>query len=121
MQRLRALSAPLDRYIALRDLLAADQRAYYALLLSHTEEILPFVYTVRPRWLWVGVVGAGAKMMDGPTDGRTDAAALGPPERPPRIQHQPPTLTITSPQPQRQRPTRSRPWATRACTTTGCP
>jgi hypothetical protein len=47
MARLRSLAKPIDRYIALRDLMAADPRAYYALLLSHTEEILPFVYTVR--------------------------------------------------------------------------
>ncbi|GBF87516.1 NADP malic enzyme [Raphidocelis subcapitata] len=45
MARLRALARPIDRYLALRDLLAADPRAYYSLLLTHTEEILPFVYT----------------------------------------------------------------------------
>ena len=47
MARLRKLKAPIDRYLALRDLMSADARAYYSLLLSHTEEILPFVYTVR--------------------------------------------------------------------------
>lgn len=46
MAKLRGLSVPIDRYLALRDLLAADPRAYYSLLLTHTEEILPFVYTV---------------------------------------------------------------------------
>ncbi|KAI8475520.1 MAG: hypothetical protein J3K34DRAFT_382637 [Monoraphidium minutum] len=45
MASLRALRAPLDRYLALRGLMAADARAYYSLLLSHTEEILPLVYT----------------------------------------------------------------------------
>jgi hypothetical protein len=52
MAHLRSLAAPLDRYLALRDLMTADARAYYSLLLSHTEEILPFVYTVR----WVSFV-----------------------------------------------------------------
>lgn len=47
MAKLRTIAAPLDRYLALRDLMAHDARAYYSLLLSHTEEILPFVYTVR--------------------------------------------------------------------------
>jgi hypothetical protein len=47
MSALRRLPAPIDRYLALRRLLSEAPAAYYSLLLSHTEEILPFVYTVR--------------------------------------------------------------------------
>ena len=47
VQRLRTTAAPIERYLLLRALLAAEPRLYYELLLTHTEEVLPFVYTVR--------------------------------------------------------------------------
>jgi hypothetical protein len=56
LRAFRSMQRPIDRYIALRDLLSASPQVYYELLLAHTEEILPYIYTVRsckrwwPRW-----------------------------------------------------------------------
>ena len=46
LRAFRSIEKPIDRYIALRDLLSASPQVYYALLLKHTEEILPYIYTV---------------------------------------------------------------------------
>ncbi|QDZ22065.1 NADP-dependent malic enzyme [Chloropicon primus] len=37
--------AGIDKYLALRALHAKDPRGYYRLLVEHTEEVLPFIYT----------------------------------------------------------------------------
>jgi malate dehydrogenase (oxaloacetate-decarboxylating)(NADP+) len=36
---------PIDRYLLLRDLCRLSPKVYYSLLLQHTEEILPYIYT----------------------------------------------------------------------------
>jgi hypothetical protein len=47
LDKFRAIEAPIDKYLTLRDLLRLAPKTYYDLLLKHTEEILPFIYTVR--------------------------------------------------------------------------
>ncbi|KAF8071324.1 ME6 [Scenedesmus sp. PABB004] len=45
LARLRATAGGLERYVLLRRLQAAGPRAFYAALLRHTEELLPYIYT----------------------------------------------------------------------------
>jgi hypothetical protein len=47
LEKFRAIERPIDKYLTLRDLLRLAPKVYYDLLLKHTEEILPFIYTVR--------------------------------------------------------------------------
>jgi hypothetical protein len=47
LAKFRAIERPIDKYLTLRDLLRLAPKVYYDLLLKHTEEILPFIYTVR--------------------------------------------------------------------------
>lgn len=46
LEKFRAIERPIDKYLTLRDLLRLAPKVYYDLLLKHTEEILPFIYTV---------------------------------------------------------------------------
>lgn len=39
------MPSPIDRYLLLRDLCRLNPKVYYSLLLAHTEEILPYIYT----------------------------------------------------------------------------
>ena len=49
MERMRTLLArfekPLDKYLMLENLLATDQDLFYKLLVEHTDEFMPIVYT----------------------------------------------------------------------------
>lgn len=45
LEKFRAIERPIDKYLTLRDLLRLAPKVYYDLLLKHTEEILPFIYT----------------------------------------------------------------------------
>lgn len=45
LSKFRAIEKPIDKYLTLRDLLRLAPKVYYDLLLKHTEEILPFIYT----------------------------------------------------------------------------
>lgn len=47
LEKFRSIEKPIDRYLTLRDLLRLAPKVYYDLLLKHTEEILPYIYTVR--------------------------------------------------------------------------
>lgn len=42
---LRGLPTDIDRYVALRQLQADDEAAFYRLLSAHTLQLLPWVYT----------------------------------------------------------------------------
>lgn len=46
LEKFRSIEKPIDKYLTLRDLLRLAPRVYYDLLLKHTEEILPYIYTV---------------------------------------------------------------------------
>lgn len=46
MDHFRSIRSPLNKYLALRDLLNVSPQSYYSLLYEHAEEILPFIYTV---------------------------------------------------------------------------
>ena len=46
LARFRGIARPIDRYLMLRDLQQARPKQYYTMLLQHTEEILPYIYTV---------------------------------------------------------------------------
>jgi hypothetical protein len=46
LDKFRAIERPIDKYLTLRDLLRLAPKVYYDLLLKHTEEILPYIYTV---------------------------------------------------------------------------
>lgn len=46
LDKFRSIEKPIDRYLTLRDLLRISPKVYYDLLLKHTEEILPYIYTV---------------------------------------------------------------------------
>lgn len=41
----KKVSVPIDKYIFLRDLNVQQPKAYYQVLLNHTEEVLPYIYT----------------------------------------------------------------------------
>jgi malate dehydrogenase (oxaloacetate-decarboxylating)(NADP+) len=43
--KFREVPNPIDRYLLLRDLCRLSPKVYYSLLLQHTEEILPYIYT----------------------------------------------------------------------------
>ncbi|WIA17257.1 hypothetical protein OEZ85_014130 [Tetradesmus obliquus] len=45
LEKFRSIEKPIDKYLTLRDLLRLAPRVYYDLLLKHTEEILPYIYT----------------------------------------------------------------------------
>ncbi|MEW5303428.1 MAG: hypothetical protein WDW36_006121 [Sanguina aurantia] len=45
MQRLKAVASPIEKYLQLRTLAVENIPEYYKLLLNHTEEVLPFIYT----------------------------------------------------------------------------
>lgn len=45
MGTFRGIQTPIDKYMWLRDLYTKDFDLYFAMLLEHTEEILPFIYT----------------------------------------------------------------------------
>jgi len=45
MQQLRLKSSPLEKYLFLQSIQDVDERLYYAILVSHTEEVMPVVYT----------------------------------------------------------------------------
>uniref|UniRef100_A0A7S2L0D0 Malic enzyme n=2 Tax=Leptocylindrus danicus TaxID=163516 RepID=A0A7S2L0D0_9STRA len=45
MQQLRLKSSPLEKYLFLQSIQDIDERLYYAILVSHTEEVMPIVYT----------------------------------------------------------------------------
>ena len=46
LARFRGIARPIERYLMLRDLQQARPKQYYTMLLQHTEEILPYIYTV---------------------------------------------------------------------------
>ncbi|KAF8065915.1 ME6 [Scenedesmus sp. PABB004] len=45
LEKFRSIEKPIDKYLTLRDLLRLAPKVYYDLLLKHTEEILPYIYT----------------------------------------------------------------------------
>ncbi|TVU35143.1 hypothetical protein EJB05_17014, partial [Eragrostis curvula] len=45
LQNVRQFDVPLQRYMALMDLQARNERLFYKLLIDHVEELLPIVYT----------------------------------------------------------------------------
>eukprot|EP00775_Hariotina_reticulata_P013302 gene13302-13431_t len=45
LEKFRSIEKPIDRYLTLRDLLRLAPKVYYDLLLKHTEEVLPYIYT----------------------------------------------------------------------------
>lgn len=45
LDKFRSIEKPIDKYLTLRDLLRLAPKVYYDLLLKHTEEILPYIYT----------------------------------------------------------------------------
>jgi malate dehydrogenase (oxaloacetate-decarboxylating)(NADP+) len=45
LAKFREVPNPIDRYLLLRDLCRLSPKVYYSLLLQHTEEILPYIYT----------------------------------------------------------------------------
>lgn len=45
LAELRALQAPIDKYKYLQSLQNTDERLYFALIVSNTAEIMPFIYT----------------------------------------------------------------------------
>lgn len=45
MEQLRSKSSPLEKYIYLQGIQDVDETLYYAILVSHTAEVMPIVYT----------------------------------------------------------------------------
>lgn len=45
MKRFRATKTPIARYLFLRDLQLFNPKVYFHMLMTRTEEILPFIYT----------------------------------------------------------------------------
>eukprot|EP00878_Enallax_costatus_P000281 GHUV01000353.1.p1 GENE.GHUV01000353.1~~GHUV01000353.1.p1 ORF type:complete len:585 (+),score=89.41 GHUV01000353.1:46-1755(+) len=45
LDKFRSIEKPIDKYLTLRDLVRLAPKVYYDLLLKHTEEILPYIYT----------------------------------------------------------------------------
>jgi malic enzyme len=45
MRRFRATKKPIARYLFLRDLQLFNPRVYFHMLMTRTEELLPFIYT----------------------------------------------------------------------------
>jgi malate dehydrogenase (oxaloacetate-decarboxylating)(NADP+) len=45
MKRFRATKTPIARYLFLRDLQLFNPNVYFHMLMTRTEEILPFIYT----------------------------------------------------------------------------
>lgn len=45
MEELRKKTSPLEKYIHLHTIQDADETLYYGILLAHTTEVMPFVYT----------------------------------------------------------------------------
>jgi len=45
MRRFRATKTPIARYLFLRDLQLFNPRVYFHMLMTRTEELLPFIYT----------------------------------------------------------------------------
>eukprot|EP00798_Chlamydomonas_sp_ICE-L_P026826 gene26826-4420_t len=45
MERMHELKSPIDKYMYLRELQKTNSQQYYSLLLGHTEEVMPFIYT----------------------------------------------------------------------------
>jgi hypothetical protein len=57
LDKFRAIERPIDKYLTLRDLLRLAPKVYYDLLLKHTEEILPYIYTVSSFGIFEQFVG----------------------------------------------------------------
>ena len=45
MSQLRKKTSPLEKYIFLHTIQDADETLFYAILVQHTTEVMPFVYT----------------------------------------------------------------------------
>ena len=45
MKRIRMLQTDLQKYIAINQIASRNERLFYRLLMEHTEELLPIVYT----------------------------------------------------------------------------
>lgn len=65
LKQIRERSTPLDQYLYLENIRDVNAQLFYALMIRHTDELLPLVYTptvgqaclsfshiFTPRWVW---------------------------------------------------------------------